>query len=122
MIHANELEGNMLSKRLRELTDSEINKVSSLYKKHKKGEVINETGFAKSVVATDIEENDYSFMPGRYIDIDFEENQIDKEKLKIDIQKTSEEIEKLLDEFNTLTPKIKKTIQEALKKNNDEKK
>ena len=116
MIHANELEGNMLSKRLRELTDSEINKVSSLYKKHKKGEVINETGFAKSVVATDIEENDYSFMPGRYIDIDFEENQIDKEKLINELKKLLKEIPELINDFKKTASKVNDSLETVLKK------
>ncbi len=112
MIEAKNLEGNMLSKKNRELTDEDINKIAETYEKHKSGEIIEEIGFAKSVKVSEIEENDWSFVPGRYVGILKEE--VDVELTKSEISELAKDLDKLFDEFNELVPKVKESIKKVL--------
>ncbi len=112
MIDAYNFKGKMLSKKLRELTLEENNKILNIYNKHNEGQKIEEIGFAKSINLKEIEENDYSFVPGRYVG--FVEEEIDTEKIKKEIKETSIELKKLLNEFQDLIPKVEESIEKAL--------
>ncbi len=113
MIEAKALEGNMLSKKNRELTESDITKIVDHYKNHSQGKSIEEIGFAKTINAKEIEENDWSFVPGRYVGIVKEE--VDEEATKAEIKELSKELNKLFDEFEELIPKVKESIKKGLK-------
>lgn len=114
MISASNIVGNMISKKLRELTLEDINKITNLYEKHASSSksAINELGLAKSVSQTEIESNDYSFVPGRYVGI--VEQIIDKSFAKQEIQKIAIELNDLFIEFNSLAPKVNEAIKKAL--------
>jgi type I restriction enzyme M protein len=118
MISASNIKGNMISKKLRELTDEDIKKIVDVYIKHKNGEDINEPGLAKTINKENLVENDYSFVPGRYVEII--EEKIDEAQVKEEIKTLSNELNKLFDEFDDLVPKVKESIKKALefKQNN----
>ncbi len=113
MIEAKNLEGNMLSKRNRELTEEDITKIVEAYKVHAAGKDVKEIGFSKTITKADLEENDWSFVPGRYVGIVKEE--IDVEATKKEIVELSEELNQLFNEFNELIPKVKESIKKAVK-------
>ncbi len=112
MIEAKNLEGNMLSKKNRELTEDDITKMVNIYKNHADGNDVEEVGFAKTITRDDLVENDWSFVPGRYVGILKEE--IDVEKTKQEISEIGEELNKLFDEFNELIPKVKESIKKVM--------
>lgn len=114
MVSASNIEGNMVSKKLRELTTSDIDKITNLYVEHTISATskIQEIGLAKSVTINEIESNDFSFVPGRYVGI--AEQFVDKEAAKIEIKELALELEKLIDEFNQITPKVNEAIKKAL--------
>ncbi len=115
MIEAKNLKGNMLSKKNRELTEENINKIVNHYKNHLSGKEVEEIGFAKTITKNELKENDWSFVPGRYVGI--LEEKIDVKKTKEDISKLGEELNKLFDEFNELMPKVKESIKKVLNEN-----
>ncbi|MCL8209779.1 type I restriction-modification system subunit M [Spiroplasma attinicola] len=112
MISGSAIEGRMISKKLRELQKSDIDKIVSLFDQHENGKTVAELGFAKSITKAELEENDYSFVPGRYVGT--KEEKIDKEQVKKEIKELSSEISNLLKEFNELAPKVEEAIQKAL--------
>ncbi|MDQ7982888.1 MAG: class I SAM-dependent DNA methyltransferase [Spiroplasma sp.] len=112
MISASTIEGRMISKKLRELQKSDIDRIVNLFDQHEAGEIVEEIGFAKSIAKEDLIENDFSFVPGRYVGS--KEEKIDKEQVKKEIKKLSTEISTLLKEFNDLAPKVEDAIQKAL--------
>ncbi len=115
MIEAKNLEGNMLSKKNRELTQEDIIKIVNVYNEHKQGKNVEEIGFAKTVSKEELNENDWSFVPGRYVGIVKEE--IDVELTKKEIQELGEELNQLFEEFNELIPKVKKSIKKVIEEN-----
>ncbi len=116
MIDAKNFKGNMLSKKNRELTEENITKIVDAYKLHSEGKVIDGEdyiAFAKSVDKSELEENDWSFVPGRYVGI--KKEIIDVEATKAEIKELANELDGLFDEFQELIPKVKKSIKEGLK-------
>ena len=114
MINMQDTEGNMISKKLRELTSENMKDVNGFYEKHLNGTGIKELGIAKSVSNELLIENHYSFVPGRYVG--FVEEEINKEELKIEIKQAKKELELLMDEFQEMIPNVKKAIEKALEK------
>lgn len=112
MVSAANLEGNMISKKLRELRTEDINKIDELYTNHLSGENIEVKGLAKTITKDDLIENDFSFVPGRYITIN--ETKIDKTLVKTEIKKIANELNQLLNEFNELAPQVNEAIKKAL--------
>lgn len=112
MINASDFEGEMKSKKLRILTDKDIKKIVNVYKDFINGKQIEEIGFAKDVSNKEIEENDYSFVPGRYVG--FVEEEIDREKAQQEIKESAIELKKLFAEFENLMPKVNEAIEKAL--------
>ncbi|AOG60382.1 type I restriction enzyme, M subunit [Spiroplasma helicoides] len=111
MVSAQNFEGNMISKKLRELTIEEIKNVADFYNMHLNGEDVEELGLAKTISSQELSENDYSFVPGRYVGT--KEKSIDKKQIKEDIQSLSKELFSLMDELEEITPKIKDSIKKA---------
>ncbi|MGK7945601.1 MAG: SAM-dependent methyltransferase, partial [Microcystaceae cyanobacterium] len=74
-IDASEM-GEMVSRRLRKLTDSDISKIANTYHQWKKKESNYEDikGFCKSATSGDIEKHKYVLTPGRYVGIPDEED------------------------------------------------
>lgn len=84
MVSGSNIESNMISKKLRELTEENITEIQSLYDKHLIGETIDIPGLAKTITSAELKENDFSFVPGRYVQS--EEEIIDKEEVKKEIK------------------------------------
>lgn len=112
MISSTKIEGNMVSKKLRELTNKDINNIVTIFDKHENGENINQKGVAKTITKQELIENDYSFVPGRYVGV--VEETIDKEQVKKEIKELSLDLKNLIDEFNQLSPKVEEAIEKAL--------
>jgi type I restriction enzyme M protein len=112
MVSASTITGNMLSKKLRELKPEEIQNIAELYSKHKSGQIINEPGIAKSINKEELIANDYSFVPGRYVETIKEE--IDEERTKNEIKNLGLELETLFDEFEKILPKVKESIKKSI--------
>ena len=63
--------GDMVTRRLRELTSQDIEKIATTYHNFQNGEeYVDIKGFCKSSDLDEIKENDYSLTPGRYVGID----------------------------------------------------
>lgn len=112
MISGSSIEGRMISKKLRELKSSDIERIVTIFDKHENGEDVEEIGFAKTVTKKEIEENNFSFVPGRYVGS--KEEKVDKEQVKKEIKELANDISKLMKEFNDLAPKVEEAIQKAL--------
>ncbi|ATZ21518.1 type I restriction-modification system subunit M [Mesoplasma tabanidae] len=112
MVAGSNIEGNMISKKLRELTENDILNIEDVYNNHLKGQEVNVQGFAKTITIDELIENDYSFVPGRYVES--KEEVIDKKAVKADIEKLSSEVFELLKEFEDLSPKLEEALKKAL--------
>lgn len=118
-VDATGLEGNMKSKKLRELKDEDIELIKSELIKFREGDKVEKTGFSKSVSIKDLEESEYSFVPGRYVG--FVKEKIDIKAVKEDIIKSSKELKSLFNELIDLIPKVNESIEKAIKyENKDE--
>ncbi|MCR8613060.1 MAG: type I restriction-modification system subunit M [Mycoplasma sp.] len=113
MLDASNLEGNMISKKLRELTKNDITKLSNIYNDFQENKNIDEIGLAKSVSLNELEENEYSFVPGRYVG--FVEEVVDKDKIKEELKEISVELKKLIEEFEESIPDVYDSIDKILK-------
>ncbi|UUD35072.1 type I restriction-modification system subunit M [Mycoplasmopsis caviae] len=112
-IDAREL-GTLIDKKSRELTQQDIEKISSTYLnwKNNSSEYKDVQGFCKVATFDEIKENDYSLVPGRYVGFD-SEPKMTQEELKAKIKESSQELLKLFEE----SAELEKKVVEILKKN-----
>ena len=66
--------GTMVSRKLRELTDEDINKISETYEAFVDGTLENIKGFCAITDTAEIEKQDYILTPGRYVGIEEQED------------------------------------------------
>ncbi|MBR2471959.1 MAG: type I restriction-modification system subunit M, partial [Clostridia bacterium] len=66
--------GTMVSRKLRELTDSDIAKIAETYNTYTEGSLENVKGFCAVVNAEEIARQDYILTPGRYVGIEEQED------------------------------------------------
>lgn len=104
--------GRMISRKQRELSDEDIQKIASTYHnwRNKNGNYKDIPGFCKSVSLEEIRKNKYILTPGRYID--FKGNAEDKQSYKQKMQTLTS----TLKEQMAKSKKLDKQIQENLKK------
>lgn len=112
MIDASSFEGHLISKKLRELSYYDIEKITKVYDRHLNGENVEIVGFAKTINADELIEADYSFVPGRYVG--YQEEIIDKEEIKKEIKTLAKELNEMINEFKELSPQISNAINKAL--------
>ena len=67
--------GTMVSRKLRELTDDDIKKVSDTYEAFVDGSLEDVKGFCAVADTAEIEKQDYILTPGRYVGIEEQENE-----------------------------------------------
>ncbi|WHQ37494.1 class I SAM-dependent DNA methyltransferase [Spiroplasma sp. SV19] len=103
--------GVMVNKTLRELSEDDIAKVTKIYNDNQIGDV-NIPGIAKTISWKEIEDNDYSLVPGRYIEI--VEEKIDIKQTKEEIKELFTELTSLLKEFDELKLELPNAIEKAL--------
>ncbi len=112
-VDASNLDGEMVSKKLRVLKDSDIELIKETLTEFRNGKKIEEIGFSKSVSVDEIRESDYSLVSGRYVG--FIKEEIDEEQLKKELLESSKELKQLFKEFNELMPEVEEAIDKALK-------
>ncbi len=93
--------GHMVSRTQKEIRDEEIEKIANTFERFRKGEDVDELGFAKVATTEEIAAQDYILTPGRYVGIPEEEDDgiPFEEKMKVlttelsDLFKKSHELE-----------------------------
>lgn len=101
--------GTMVTRRLRELSESDINKISEAYHNYQKGSNYeNIKGFCYLAALDEIKANDYVLTPGRYVGVeDSNEDDIPfDEKMKT----ITSELSKQFEESHNLEEEIKKNL------------
>lgn len=102
--------GTMRSRKLRELTDEDIAKISGMFDKLSSGDTadINIKGFSALVETAEIAKHDYVLTPGRYVGIeDVEDDGVPFEER---IEKLTGELMELFDKSREMEEEIKRQI------------
>ena len=98
--------GKMISRKLRILEDTDINKISNICNSWRKGkDYKDEKGFYKSVNIDEIEKNKYALNPGNYIGFK------DDGSTEEDSSKTLKELIKEFETLNSQSNELDKKIQ-----------
>ena len=83
----------MVSRKLRELTEEDIDKIADTYKAFVDGKFWEIKGFCAAVDTTEIEKQDYILTPGRYVGI--EEQEDDGEPFEQKMNRLTSELSEL---------------------------
>lgn len=102
--------GIMVTRKLRELLDEEINKIANVYHCYEKSENYEDIlGFCKKVKTEDIKLNNYLLTPGRYVGAETEKD--DEISFEEKMKTITEELSKKIDESHKLEEAIKKNLE-----------
>ena len=101
--------GTMVSRKLRELTDDDIEVLANTYKEYVNGTLEDEKGFCKVSDLEEIKKHDFILTPGRYVGFKPEEDDFDFDERMKDLTK---ELGELFEESNKLESKIRKSLKE----------
>lgn len=101
--------GEMISRKNRSLRDEDIQKIADTYHKWKKGDDVDELGFAKSANKEDIEKHNFILTPGRYVGVEEEEDDgiPFEDKMKV----LTSELAEQMKEGKRLDEEIKKNLE-----------
>lgn len=100
--------GTMVTRKLRELTDEDIQKLADTYKKYVDGILEDVKGFCAVKDTKDIAEQDYILTPGRYVGI--EEQSDDGEPFEEKMARLTSELSDLFDKSHELEAEIRKNL------------
>ena len=101
--------GTMVTRRLRELSDSDIKKIADTYHNYQNNENYeNLKGFCYSATTEEIQSNDYVLTPGRYVGV--EETEDDGIPFEEKMKKITSELSKQFEESHKLEEEIKKNL------------
>lgn len=101
--------GTMVTRRLRELSDSDIKKVADTYHNYQKSENYeNIKGFCYSASTEEIKTNDYVLTPGRYVGV--EDTKDDGIPFEEKMKSITSELSKQFEESHKLEEEIKKNL------------
>ena len=100
--------GTMVTRKLRELTDEDIQKLADTYKKYIDGTLEDVKGFCAVKDTKDIAEQDYILTPGRYVGI--EEQSDDGEPFEEKMARLTSELSDLFDKSHELEAEIRKNL------------
>ena len=100
--------GTMVTRKLRELTDEDIQKFADTYKKYIDGTLEDVKGFCAVKDTKDIAEQDYILTPGRYVGI--EEQADDGEPFEEKMARLTSELSDLFDKSHELEAEIRKNL------------
>lgn len=100
--------GTMVTRKLRELTDEDIQKLADTYKKYVDGTLEDAKGFCAVKDTKDIAEQDYILTPGRYVGI--EEQADDGEPFEEKMARLTSELSDLFDKSHELEAEIRKNL------------
>ena len=97
--------GTMVSRKLRELTDSDIAKIAESYNTYTEGSLENVKGFCAVVNTEEIARQDYILTPGRYVGI--EEQEDNSEPFEEKMNRLTSELSQLFAKSHELEAEIK---------------
>ena len=101
--------GTMVTRKLREFTEEDINKVAGAFDAFRKGELEPEKGFSAIADLDEIAKQDFILTPGRYVGI--AETEDDGEPFEEKMARLTSEISKCFEESNRLQEQIKKNLE-----------
>ena len=108
-IDAREL-GTMVSRKLRELTDEDIEKIANCFTDFENNELEEEKGFSAGVTTEEIAKHDYILTPGRYVG--FKDPEDDGIPFEEKMEKLTKELDELFKKSNELEKDIRKSLAE----------
>lgn len=100
--------GTMVSRKLRELTDEDIQKISGTYQEFVDGALEEVKGFCAAADLDEVAKQDYILTPGRYVGV--EEQADDGEPFEEKMGKLTAELSELFDKSHELEKEIKKKL------------
>lgn len=101
--------GEMIDRRVRELTEDDIQKIAATYQNWRQGKEYEDIqGFCKEATIEEISAQDYILTPGRYVGI--EEQEDDGEPFEEKMTRLTSELSKMFDESIRLQGEIKKKL------------
>ena len=100
--------GTMVTRKLRELTDVDIQRIADTYNAFVDGTLEDEKGFCAVVTTQDIAKQDYTLTPGRYVGI--EEQEDDGEPFEEKMSRLTSELSELFAKSHELEAEIKERL------------
>ena len=100
--------GTMVTRKLRELTDADIQRIADTYSAFVDGTLENEKGFCAVVTTQDIAKQDYILTPGRYVGI--EEQEDDGEPFEEKMRRLTEELSELFARSHELEEQVRQQL------------
>ena len=100
--------GTMVTRRLRELTDEDIQRIADTYNAFVDGTFEDEKGFCAAVTTQAIANQDYILTPGRYVGI--EEQEDDGEPFEEKMSRLTSELSELFEKSHELEAEIKERL------------
>ena len=98
----------MVTRKLRELTNEDIQKITSIYNAFVDGTLEDVKGFCAVATTQDIAKQDYILTPGRYVGI--EEQEDDGEPFEEKMGRLTSELSKLFAKSHELEAQIKERL------------
>ena len=100
--------GTMVSRKLRELTEDDIQKIADTYKSFVDGSLEDEKGYCAVVPTEDIAKQDYILTPGRYVGI--EEQEDDGEPFEEKMARLTSELSEMFKKSHELEDEIRRKL------------
>ena len=100
--------GTMVSRKLRELTDEDIQKIADTYTAFVDGTLEDVKGFCAVADIAEIEKQDFILTPGRYVGI--EEQEDDGEPFEEKMTRLTSELSELFDKSHELEDEIRRKL------------
>lgn len=100
--------GTMVSRKLRELTDSDIRKIADTYNAFANGTLEAEKGFCAAATIQEIAQQDYILTPGRYVGV--EEQEDDGEPFEEKMGRLTAELSEMFAKSHTLEQEIREKL------------
>ena len=100
--------GTMVTRKLRELTEEDINRIAETFTNYRNGTLADEKGFCAVCSLDDIARQDFILTPGRYVGI--AEQQDDGEPFEEKMERLTSELSDLFEQSHQLEEEIKKQL------------
>jgi len=100
--------GTMVSRRLREMTDNDIEKIAKTFNTFEKGKLKDEAGFCAAVPTEEIAKQDFILTPGRYVGLAEQED--DGEPFEEKMTRLTGELSHMFKKGHELEKEIKKRL------------
>jgi type I restriction enzyme M protein len=100
--------GTMVTRKLRELTQSDIDHIAETFNAYRNGTLEDEKGYCAVKTLDDVAAQDFILTPGRYVGIAEQED--DGEPFEEKMQRLTSELKDLFDKSHELESEIKKQL------------